>query len=123
MAIEGTLTLRKRAAAPAQPGAPMPVFDPDRLAVQTYSAEGGQGFIQGKNYFSSNGKFIREVPEAQWYITTPEQEENNRKARARYRQVFGRKANVPANDPAMPKSLLEASRENAHARNAERLAD
>src|ERR1700683_3175776 len=26
-----------------------PVFDPERLAVQSYSAEGGMGFIQGKN--------------------------------------------------------------------------
>ena len=79
-----------------------PVFNPERLAVQTYSAEGGMGFIQGKNLFGSSGVFIREVPEGQWYITTPEQEENNRKARARNRQIFGNKVGAARNAPALP---------------------
>jgi hypothetical protein len=101
----------------------VPVFDPERLAVQSYSSEGGSGFIQGKNFFNSIGKFIREVPESQWYITTPEQEENNRKARARTRQMFGTKAAPAKNAPALPHKLLKAAHENAVAAAAEALAE
>lgn len=124
-----TLTLSKKAA-PASEPAPVaakptevPVFDPERLAVQTYSAEGGQGFIQGKNFFTSNGRFVREAPENLWYITTPVQEENNRKARARHRQMFGRKAGPVNNAPALPAKLLQVSRENAMALAAEARAE
>lgn len=106
------------------PPAEVPVFDPERLAVQTYSAEGGQGFIQGKNHFSSSGKFIREMPEAQWYITTPEQEKNNRRARARQRQIFGRPAaSTKTFEPAIPAKLLKDARENMQALAAERWAE
>ena len=100
-----------------------PVFDPERLAVQSYSAEGGLGFIQGKNLFTSTGKFLQEVPEAQWYITTPVQEENNRKARARQRQIFGKKAGVTQSGPALPAKLIQAARENSMAAAAEALAE
>jgi hypothetical protein len=100
-----------------------PVFDPERLAVQSYSAEGGMGFVQGKNFFTSTGKFVRELPESAWYITTPEQEENNRKARARQRQIFGKKAGTPDNAPALPTKVLNALRENGRAAAAEALAE
>ena len=100
-----------------------PVFDPERLAVQSYSPEGGMGFVQGKNFFSASGKFVRELPESAWYITTPIQEENNRKARARQRQIFGRKAGSPNNAPALPVKLLNALHENARASAAEALAE
>jgi hypothetical protein len=100
-----------------------PVFDPERLAVQSYSAEGGMGFIQGKNFFTSAGKFVREMPEAQWYVTTPEQEENNRKDRARHRQLFGKRAGAAHNAPALPPKLLQAARENSRAAAAEAWAE
>jgi hypothetical protein len=122
----GTLSLGRPQAAPEPESAKpveTPVFDPERLAVQTYSAEGGQGFIQGKNFFGSTGAFIREAPENLWYITTPVQEENNRKARARNRQIFGNKTGVVINAPALPAKLLQMSRENARASAAETLAE
>jgi hypothetical protein len=122
----GTLTLSKPQVAPEpelEIPAEAPVFDPERLAVQSYSAEGGTGFIQGKNFFNASGKFVRELPESAWYITTAVQEENNRKARARNRQIFGRKAGEPVNAPALPAKLLEVSRENARASAAEALAE
>jgi hypothetical protein len=100
-----------------------PIFDPERLAVQSYSAEGGMGFIQGKNFFNASGRFVRELPESAWYVTTPEMEENNRRARARQRQVFGRKVGESHNAPALPLKLLNAARENARASAAESLAE
>jgi hypothetical protein len=111
--------------APAPSGPPKfdPVFDPERLAVQSYSAEGGMGFIQGKNFFNASGKFVREMPESAWYVTTPEMEENNRRARARQRQIFGRKTGEAHNGPALPLKLLNAARENARASAAESLAE
>jgi hypothetical protein len=99
-----------------------PVYDPEALAVQTYGAEGA-GFIQGKNFFTANGKFIREVPKEQWYITTPEQEANNRKARAKQRAMFAGKGVAVRARPAIPEKLLDASRENARAFAAETLAE
>jgi hypothetical protein len=110
-------------AAPPAPAGPLPVFDPERLAVQSYSAEGGMGFIQGKNLFGASGKFVRELPESAWYITTPVQEENNRKARARQRQIFGQKAGEARNVPALPIKLLNMLRENTRALAAESLAE
>lgn len=125
-AITGKPVRQRPAAPPPRPAAPVevPVFDPELLAVQTYSAEGGPGFIQGKNFFNSTGKFLREAPEALWYITTPVQEENNRRARARQRQIFGVKAGAPKNnESALPATLLAISRENALVRAAESLAE
>jgi hypothetical protein len=121
-----SLSLTPREVVPApEPAKPaeMPVFDPERLAVQTYSAEGGMGFIQGKNFFGANGRFIREAPESQWYICTPEQEENNRRARARQRQIFGKKAAPAQNTPSLPLKLLQAARENSVAAAAEAFAE
>lgn len=108
---------------PAPEPVETPVFDPERLAVQSYSAEGGMGFIQGKNLFSSSGTFIRELPEAAWYVTTPEMEENNRKARARNRQIFSRRSVDAISAPALPAKLLSMSRENTRALAAESLAE
>jgi hypothetical protein len=99
-----------------------PVFDPERLAVQTYSAEGGQGFIQGKNYFSVSGKFIRQVPESQWYVTTPEMEHNNKVARARWRAMTTQKPRMAVNAP-LPGRLEELSRERAQILAAETLSE
>lgn len=119
-----TLSLKPRVESKVEEPVETPVFDPERLAVQTYSAEGGQGFIQGKNFFGSNGRFIREAPENLWYICTPEQEENNRKQRARQRQIFGKKAGTTTGGvPSLPAKLLQAARENAGARAAEALAE
>lgn len=108
---------------PAPTPVEVPVFDPERLAVQSYSAEGGMGFVQGKSLFSSTGKFIRELPESAWYVTTPEQEENNRKARARHRQIFSRRSVEAVNAPMLPAKLLSMSRENTRALAAEALAE
>jgi hypothetical protein len=99
-----------------------PVFDPERLAVQSYSGA-AQGFIQGKNFFGPTGNFIRELPESEWYITTPEQEENNRRARARARQLISRRAVDALNTPALPDKLLSIARENTRAFAAEALAE
>ena len=120
-----TLSIKPQAAPEPEVTKPAetPVFDPERLAVQTYSAEGGMGFIQGKNIFGSSGRFIREAPEAQWYTTTPEQEENNRKARARNRMIFGKRAGPAQNQPALPLKLIQAARENSIAAAAEALAE
>lgn len=100
-----------------------PVFDPEALAVQTYG-DAGAGFIQGKNYFTSAGKFIRELPKAQWYVTTPEMERNNRIARAKQRARFAGRGD-PARRPAadIPEQLLRVQRENAQVLRAESLAE
>lgn len=108
---------------PTLPPSETPVFDPERLAGQTYSAEGGMGFVQGKNFFNSVGHFVREAPEAQWYFPTAVQEENNRKDRARHRQIFGKKAGAAQNTPALPAKLLQAARENGIAAAAEAWAE
>lgn len=102
---------------------PEPVFDPERLAVTTYSAEGGAGFIQGKNMFARTGKFLGEAPQHLWYITTPEQEENNRRARARQRMKFSTHVNAAVNRAAIPDKLLDVARENARALAAEAFAE
>ena len=98
----------------------VPVFDPEALAVQTYG-EGGSGFIQGKNFFTGNGKFVREVPKEQWYVTTPEMEANNRKARAKQRAMFAGKG-VPRGQQ-LPDKLLDIARENSRVLAAESLAE
>jgi hypothetical protein len=105
-----------------EPEVVTPIFDPERLAVQSYSGA-AQGFIQGKNFFGPTGNFIRELPEAEWYITTAEQEENNRKARARQRQLFGKKPGEASNAPGLPAKLLTMARENTRALAAEGLAE
>ncbi len=116
-----TLTLKPRVLEP-EAVVETPVFYPERLAVQSYSGA-SQGFIQGKNFFGPTGNFIRELPEDQWYITTPEQEENNRKTRARQRQMFGKRAGVQDNVPALPAKLLTMVRENTQALAAEAWAE
>ena len=99
-----------------------PVFDPEALAVQTYG-DAGLGFVQGKNYFTAAGTFVRELPEAQWYVTTPEMEANNRKARAKWRALTMGKQLAAKVSPAIPDKLIEAARENALAYSAEALAE
>ena len=106
--------------APPAPAA-VPVFDPELLAVETYG-DGGAGFIQGKNYFTRSGAFVRELPKEQWYVTTPEMERNNKLARAKWRAVT--RQNVATKRGAdIPDKLLQVSRENARARAAEALAE
>jgi hypothetical protein len=106
--------------APAKPVV-IPVFDPEMLAVETYG-DGGIGFIQGKNYFTRGGAFVRELPEAQWYLTTPEMERNNKIARAKWRAVTrgSAQAQRAAN---VPDKLVQISRENARVLAAEALAE
>jgi hypothetical protein len=99
----------------------IPVFDPEALAVQTYG-DAGSGFIQGKNYFTAHGKFVRELPKEQWYLTTSEMEANNRKARAKQRAMFAGKG-APRQGPALPDKLLDISRENSRVLAAESLAE
>jgi len=106
---------------PAVATPPVPVFDPEALAVTTYG-DHGAGFIQGKNYFTAAGHFVRELPKEQWYITTPEMERNNKIARAKWRAKTHAKLarQVTA---AIPDKLLEAHKENSLALAAESLAE
>ena len=109
-------------AEPAVATPSVPVFDPEALAVTTYG-DGGAGFIQGKNYFTAAGKFVRELPKEQWYITTPEMERNNKIARAKWRAMrHGKQAGRPGG-PAIPEKLLEVHKENSRALAAEALAE
>lgn len=98
----------------------VPVFDPEALAVQTYG-EGGLGFVQGKNFFTSGGKFVKTLPEGQWYKTTPEMEANNRKARAKQRAMFAGKS--APKGPQLPDKLIDIARENSRVLAAESLAE
>ena len=117
---EGKLPLLKRGSQPkaAEPKE-VPVFDPDRLAAQVVS-EGRACFVQGKHLFRIGGGYVGEAPEYQWYITTPEMEENNRRAKARQKaKVIG-----PTAKPAqMPEKAVQVLRENAQALAAEGYAE
>ena len=125
--VGSTLSLKPKAAPEPEPPAPpapaaIPVFDPEALAVTTYG-DGGAGFIQGKNYFTAAGKFVRELPKEQWYLTTPEMERNNKIARAKWRAMrHGKQAGRPGG-PAIPEKLLEVHKENSRALAAEALAE
>lgn len=114
------LKLGAKKAPPAEQPKEVPVFDPDRLAAQV-GTENGAYFVQGKNLFSLKGVFVKEAPENLWYITTEEQEANNRKAKARSR------ANVihlpRSNEAAIPDKVVEIARENARALAAEMHAE
>jgi hypothetical protein len=116
---EGYSLSREAVAAPEP--AEMPVYDPEALAVQTYS-DGGAGLIQGKNLFTSHGTFVKVLSEAQWYLTTPEQEANNRKARAKQRAMFAGRGTA-RKGPQLPDKLLDISRENSRVLAAESLAE
>ena len=106
--------------APAKPRV-IPVFDPELLAVETYG-DGGAGFIQGKNYFTRAGAFVRELPEAQWYVTTPEMERNNKIARAKWRAMT-RGSAAAQRGANVPDKLVKIARENAQVLAAEALAE
>jgi hypothetical protein len=98
----------------------VPVFEPDRLSAQV-GTDGGAYFVQGKNLFSLKGVFVKEAPENLWYVTTPEQEANNRKAKSRARAAV---VNLPSSrEPQLPDRVVEAARENARAYAAEALAE
>lgn len=106
-----------RVEAPAE----VPVFDPEMLACETYG-EGGRGFIQGKNYFTAAGKFVKELPEAQWYICTPEMERNNKIARAKWRAKT-RQAGPVSTGANVPDKLIQIARENSRVLAAEALGE
>ena len=114
-AAKSALTAEPPAASPA------PIFDPEKLAVQTYS-DAGLGFIQGKNYFTVAGVFVREVPESSWYLTTPEMERNNKIARAKQRARTVRGA-VQQADAVLPDKVLVVAQENAQVLRAETLSE
>ncbi len=121
--VGSTLSLKPKAAPEPEPAAPVqtPVFDPEALAVTTYGDKGA-GFIQGKNYFTAAGHFVRELPKEQWYVTTPEMERNNKIARAKWRaKTHGKLVSKVA--AAIPDKLLEAHKENSLALAAESLAE
>ncbi len=101
--------------------AEVPVFDPEMLACETYG-DGGKGFIQGKNYFTAAGKFVRELPKEQWYICTPEMERNNKIARSRWKAKTHQHGPVAAG-ANIPDKLLQISRENARVSAAESLSE
>jgi hypothetical protein len=98
----------------------VPVFDPDALAAQA-GTDSGTYFVQGKNLFTLKGVFVKEAPENLWYITTPQQEANNRAAKARQRAsaVF----NTRSEAQAVPDKVLEMAKENARAFAAESHAE
>ena len=116
----------RRGAAPAVPRAYLeepvetPVYDPEALAQQV-SSEVGPRLIQGKNLFSPSGQFIRELPEGEWYVTTPEQEANNRKARAKQRARAAGRGNVDR--AALPDDVLKIQKERAQILAAEALGE
>lgn len=97
-----------------------PVYDPEALAQQV-SSEVGPRLIQGKNLFSPSGQFIRELPEGEWYVTTPEQEANNRKARAKQRARAAGRGNVDR--AALPDDVLKIQKERAQILAAEALGE
>lgn len=111
----------QRSSEPLPAPAALPVFDPESLAASTYG-DSGAGFIQGKNYFTTAGVFVRELPKEQWYITTPEMERNNKIARAKWRAMTNRSGTVKRG-AAIPDKLLTISRENARVLAAEALAE
>jgi hypothetical protein len=98
-----------------------PVFDPEKLAVQTYG-DAGLGFIQGMNYFTSNGNFVRELPERSWYLTTPEMERNNKIARAKQRARTMR-GTVPHVGAVLPDKVIVAAGESMQILRAEALSE
>jgi len=119
----GKLPLLKRGPKPvettaAEPKREVPVFHPERLAAQA-AWSGGSCFVQGKNMFSLKGAYIGEAPEHLWYITTPEQEENNRKAQLRKKAALAPRAK----EGAVPSKVIELARENARALAAEAYAE
>jgi hypothetical protein len=119
----GKLPLLKRGpqrveTATPEPKREVPVFHPERLAAQA-AWSGGSCFVQGKNMFSLKGAFISEAPEHLWYITTPEQEENNRRV-----QLRKKAATAPrTKEGAVPAKVIELARENARALAAEAYAE
>lgn len=121
--MKGMIIPDKPRPVPPLPPEVVPVFDPEALAVQSYSAEGGLCFIQGKSLFTQAGNFLRALPESQWYVTTPEMEANNRKARAKQRAMFMGKGIAAKGGSSVPDTLLEAAKENARAFRAEALAE
>ena len=98
-----------------------PVFDPEKLAVQTYG-DAGLGFIQGKNYFTAHGHFVREAPEKSWYLTTPEMERNNKIARAKWHARTMRGA-VPHVGAVLPDKVIVAAGESMQILRAEALSE
>lgn len=124
---DGTLSLLKRTPkqppkVAEQPAAPkeLPVFYPDNLAAQV-GTDGGSYFVQGKNLFSLKGAFVSEAPEHLWYVTTPQQEENNRRTKARGKAAIVHSAAAPA--PSVPEKVVNMARENARALAAEAHAE
>lgn len=99
----------------------VPVYYPDNLAAQV-GTDNGTFFVQGKNLFTLKGVFVEEAPENLWYITTPQQEANNRKAKARSRAAV---VNLPrsSESQAVPDKVMDAMRENARALAAEAHAE
>jgi hypothetical protein len=115
----------RRGSAPGVPfvykePAETPVYDPEALAQQV-SSEVGPRLVQGKNLFSPSGQFIRELPEGEWYVTTPEQEANNRKARAKQRAARGGKGLVDL--AKLPDDVLKIQKERAQILAAEALGE
>jgi len=118
----GTLPLIKRPAkaasaepAPA-PAKPAPVYDPEMCSMHV-----GNLLLQGKNYFTRAGTFVREAPKEEWYFLTPEQEKNWRKQMAVQRaKISARK--IVENERAVPDKIATLLRENAQALAAEESA-
>lgn len=109
----------ERVATHAEQETASPVFNPERLAAQVCT-DRGACFVQGKYLFTLKGVFVGEAPKELWYLPTAEQEENNRKARAKFR---AREIAKRVPKPAIPDKVIEASRENAQARAAEEWAE
>jgi hypothetical protein len=100
--------------------AEVPVYDPEALAQQV-SSENGPRLVQGKNLFSPSGQFIRELPAGEWYVTTPEMEANNRKARAKQRAQRSGKGLVDL--AKLPDDVLKIQKERAQILAAEALGE
>lgn len=105
------------------PEAP-PAFDPERLAAQVGSGAGLPAFVQGKHLFTTAPphRYIGEAPKNLWYFPSEIEEANNRRTRAKQRQLSNR---VPQRGgaPPLPQRTIDAQRENAMALAAETHAE
>jgi hypothetical protein len=97
----------------------VPEFDRSAHFAEIGGMEGIQ-YLQGRNFFSAGGHFVREAPKHQWQPEeTAEQKRNRIKQKAKDAKFFAKRVIAPAQ---VPQSIIEAELENGKARYAERLA-
>ena len=108
-----------------QPDMPEEIPEAPKLDRSAHYAEigGMEGiqYLQGRNFFSAGGHFVRIAPKHQWQPEETEEQKRNRiRQKAKDAKFFAKRTIAPAQ---VPQSLIEAEMENARARSAERLAE